>query len=196
MTFIPTYKKRGYYICCSTAKRYKKELNLCQMKLIKETEIEDKVINTVKQITEEYIDKNKIMKKISVGASPVSARNYEKILETLQNKITELQKVNLNLYKDKVKEIITEQQFLELLEETNKEKEKYILQIQEINKKIEENKEQEKSDIVLKNVVEKILNYEDIDTNLIGLLIEKIIINLDGTMEINFKFKQNKCLTK
>ena len=59
MTFIPTYKKRGYYICCSTAKRYKKELNLCQMKLIKETEIEEKIINTLKQITQKYIDKNK-----------------------------------------------------------------------------------------------------------------------------------------
>lgn len=165
------------------------------MKLIKETEIEEKVINTLKQITQKYIKKNKIMKKISVGAGPVSARNYEKIIQTLQTKITDLQKVNLNLYKDKVKEIITEKQFLELLEETNKEKEKYILQIQEINKKIEENKEQEKSDNILKNVVEKILNYEDIDANLVGLLVEKIIINLDGTMEIEFKFKQNKCLT-
>lgn len=196
MTFIPTYKKRGYYICCSTAKRYKKELNLCQMKLIKEIEIEEKVINTLKQITERYVDKNKITQKISVGADASVRPNYIKILENLQTKITDLQKVNLNLYKDKVKGIITEQQFLELLEETNKEKEKYILQIQEINKKIEENKEQEKSDIVLKNVVDKILNFEDIDTNLIGLLIEKIIINLDGTMEIEFKFKQNKCLTK
>jgi len=64
--------------------------------------------------------------------------------------------------------------------------------MQQINKKIEESKEQEKSDIVLKNVVDKILNFEDIDTNLIGFLIEKIIINLDGTMEIEFKFKNPK----
>ena len=194
MTFIPTYKKRGYYICCSTAKRYKKELNLCQLKLIKETEIEEKVINIIRNITKEYVNKEKIITSVGVGFH--HCPNYKKTLQKLQTKITDLQKVNLNLYKDKVKEVITEQQFLELLEETNKEKEKYILQIQEINKRIEENNEQEKSDIVLKKVVEKILNYEDIDTNLIGLLIEKIIINLDGTMEINFKFKQNKCLTK
>ena len=67
MTFIPTYKKRGYYICCSTAKRYKKELNLCQMKLIKETEIEEKIINTLKQITQKYIDKNKFETEICRG---------------------------------------------------------------------------------------------------------------------------------
>lgn len=192
MTFIPTYKKRGYYICCSTTKRYKKELNLCQMKLIKETEIEEKVINILKQITQKYINKNRFETEICRGRTP-GRPDYEKFLKTLQTKITDLQKVNLNLYKDKVKEIIAEKQFLELLEETNKEKEKYILQIQEINKKIEESKEQEKSDSILKNVVDKILNYEDVDANLVGLLIDKIIINLDGTIEINFKFKQNKC---
>lgn len=164
------------------------------MKLIKETEIEDKVINIIRNITKQYVNKEKIINSVGAGFHPCP--NYKKTLQTLQTKITDLQKVNLNLYKDKVKEIITEEQFLELLEETNKEKEKYILQMQQINKKIEENKEQEKSESILKNVVEKILNYEDIDTNLVGLLIEKIIINLDGTMEINFKFRQNKCLTK
>jgi len=160
------------------------------MKLIKETEIEEKVINIIRNITKEYVNKEKIINSVGAGFHPCP--NYKKTLQTLQNKITELQKVNLNLYKDKVKEVITEQQFLELLEETNKEKEKYILQMQQINKKIEESKEQEKSDIVLKNVVDKILNFEDIDTNLIGFLIEKIIINLDGTMEIEFKFKNPK----
>ena len=160
------------------------------MKLIKETEIEEKVINIIRNITKQYVNKEKIINSVGAGFHPCP--NYKKTLQTLQNKITELQKVNLNLYKDKVKEVITEQQFLELLEETNKEKEKYILQMQQINKKIEESKEQEKSDIVLKNVVDKILNFEDIDTNLIGFLIEKIIINLDGTMEIEFKFKNPK----
>lgn len=158
------------------------------MKLIKETEIEEKIINTLKQITQKYIDKNRFEAEICRGRT-LGRPDYEKILKTLQTKITDLQKVNLNLYKDKVKEVITEQQFLELLEETNKEKEKYVLQIQEINKRIEESRKQEKSDNILKNVVDKILNFEDIDTNLIGLLIDKIIINLDGTMEIEFKFK-------
>ena len=64
------------------------------------------------------------------------------------------------------------------------------MQNQEINKKIEESKEQEKSNSILKNVVNKILNFEEIDTNLMGLLINKIMINLDGTMEIEFKFKE------
>ena len=129
------------------------------------------------------------MKQKYVVVAACGKPNYEKTLQTLQSKITDIQKVNLNLYKDKVKEIITEEQFLELLEETNKEKEKCILQIQQINKRIEESKEQEKSDNILKNVVDKILNFEDIDTNLIGLLINKIMINLDGTIEIEFKFK-------
>ena len=129
------------------------------------------------------------MKQKYVVVAACGEPDYEKTLQTLQSKITDIQKVNLNLYKDKVKEIITEEQFLELLEETNKEKEKCILQIQQINKRIEESKEQEKSDNILKNVVDKILNFEDIDTNLIGLLINKIMINLDGTIEIEFKFK-------
>ncbi len=130
------------------------------------------------------------MKQKYVVVAACGKPDYEKTLQTFQSKITDIQKVNLNLYKDKVKEIITEEQFLELLEETNKEKEKCILQIQEINKKIEESKEQEKSNSILKNVVNKILNFEEIDTNLMGLLINKIMINLDGTMEIEFKFKE------
>jgi len=92
------------------------------MKLIKEIEIEEKVINIIRNITKEYVNKEKIINSVGAGFHPCP--NYKKTLQTLQNKITELQKVNLNLYKDKVKEVITEQQFLELLEETNKEKEK------------------------------------------------------------------------
>ena len=129
------------------------------------------------------------MKQKYVVVAACGKPDYEKPLQTLQSKITDIQKVNLNLYKDKVKEIITEEQFLELLEETNKEKEKCILQIKQINKRIEESKEQEKSDKKKKKVVDKILNFEDINTNLIGLLINKIMINLDGTIEIEFKFK-------
>lgn len=160
------------------------------MKLIKEAEIEEKVINTLKQITKEYIDKDKIMKKVLQGADDSARPNYITICNNIQSKITELQKVNLNLYKDKVKEIITEKQFLELMEETNKEKEKYITQIQELNKKIKESKEQEKSDTILKNVIDKIINFEDIDSNLISLLINRIVINLDGSIEIEVKFKK------
>lgn len=37
------------------------------MKLIKETEIEEKVINILKQITQKYIDKNKFETEICSG---------------------------------------------------------------------------------------------------------------------------------
>jgi len=84
MTFIPTYKKRGYYICCSTAKRYKKELDLCQMKLIKEIEIEEKVINIIRNITKEYVNKEKIIN--SVGAGFYPCPNYKKHLKLFKLK--------------------------------------------------------------------------------------------------------------
>ena len=41
----------------------------------------------------------------------------------------------------------------------------------------------------LEKIVKQVINFEDIDSKLIGLLVEKIIINLDGSIEINFKFK-------
>lgn len=186
MTFIPSYKKKSYYICCSVAKRYRKELGLCERKLFKETEINDEVINTLKEITKAYIDKDKIKKRIEAENSDIEP-NYNQQLQKIQNKIDEIQKLNVNLYKDKIRGLITEKQFLEILQEAEKEKERYIVRIQEINKQIEQNKN-ESNESIFKEIIKQILNFENINRNMIGALIDKIIINPDGTMEINFKF--------
>ena len=113
--------------------------------------------------------------------------NYNQELQKIQNKIDEIQKLNVNLYKDKIRGLITEKQFLEILQEAEEEKEKYIAQIQEINKQIEQSKN-ESNESIFKEIIEQTLNFENINRNMIGALIDKIIINPDGTMEINFKF--------
>lgn len=188
MTFIPMYNKQQFYICCSTAKRYKKELGLCKMKLYKEKEIEQIIIEQLKQITQQHIDSKKIIN--SVGAGFHLCPDYKKAINNFKIKIQEIQKVSLNLYKDKVKNLITEKQFLELLKEINEEKEEYIFKMNEVKQKIENEKAQEKNNSILEQVIRQVLSLENIDNSTLSLLIEKIVLNLDGTIEINFKFRQ------
>lgn len=190
MTFMPCYKKKNYYICCSVAKRYKKELGICERKLFKETEINDNVISTLKEITKEYVNKEHMRKQIEQEANNLQP-NYNQELQKVQNKIDEIQKLNVNLYKDKIRGIITEKQFLEILQETELEKERYIVQIQEIKRQIEQSKN-ENNEVIYKHIIEEVLNFENLSRNIIGALIDKIIINPDATMEIECKFKNPK----
>jgi len=186
MTFIPGYKKKKYYVCCSVAKRYRQELGVCERRLFDETEINNKILITLKEMTKEYVDKEKIRRQIKQESNSLQP-NYNQELQKIQNKIDEIQKLNVNLYKDKIRGLITEKQFLEILQEAEEEKEKYIAQIQEINKQIEQSKN-ESNESIFKEIIEQTLNFENINRNMIGALIDKIIINPDGTMEINFKF--------
>ncbi|MCL2859799.1 MAG: recombinase zinc beta ribbon domain-containing protein [Oscillospiraceae bacterium] len=111
ITFMPQHKKGKFYTCCSTAKRYKKELGLCKMQLIPEELIEDYIFHHLKKLSKEYVDKEKLTK-------------------------------NAN--------------------------------------KIE-----------FKKVIDKVLEFEEIDRNTLALLIEKIIINLDKSIEIHFNFRSS-----
>ena len=188
MTFIPTYNKREYYICCSTVKRYRKELNLCKRKLIKEKQVNNKIVEELKCLAKTYIKKQNIINKTGIENDEVYTQ-YLRAIKNIQGKIEDLQKVNINMYKDKVKEIITEKQFLQLLEESNREKEEHITKLQEMKKKYNELRTQEKNTNFLNEIIERTLNFEDIDRSTIGALIEKIIINNDESLEIEFKFK-------
>lgn len=193
MTFITGYKAREYYICCSIAKRYKKELNLCKKHYIKESEVNEKVKNILRLIAQSYINKEKIKKQI-LKNNCKSKPNYEKQLKKIERKILEQQTIKMNLYKDKIRGIITEKQFMELLQQTETEHKQYIKQVGNIKTKIQIKNNRKKHYDKLTQQIEKTLLFKDINKITLGMLINKIIINLDNSMEINLKFRRPNLL--
>lgn len=193
MTYITGYKAREYYICCSIAKRYKKELNVCKKHYLKESEVNEKVKNILKLIVQSYINKENIEKQIFQNSCK-SKPNYERQLEKIERKISEQQTIKMNLYKDKIRGIITEKQFMEFLQQAEIEYEQYIKQLSNITTKMQMQNNIKNHNDKLKQLIEKTLSFENINKITLGLLVNKIIINLDNSMEINFKFRKPKLL--
>jgi len=188
ITFMPQYKKGKYYTCCSTAKRYKKELGLCKMQLIPEEIIEDYILHNLRKIAKEYIDKEKVAKSINKIGMGTALESKKKMQKSINEKLENIKQINFNLYKDKVRGIVDENQFIELSNNLNDEKEKYKKELEKMDDEIIFIQSKNKDTNDLRKVIDNFLAFEQIDRNILALLVEKVIINLDKSIEIHFTF--------
>ncbi len=191
MTFIPGYKNNYFYIGCSTAKRYKKELGLCKMNLIREEEIERKIIDSIKQILVSCMNKSNVIKKINtLNFEGIMNQKQEEILKW-QNEQNEIETISFNLYKDKVKGIIKEEQFLQMSNQIKEERRKYNNKIKKLKKEIDELQKRRQDTKLLDHIINRLINLdfnENMNRNILMQLIKKVVINLDGSMKIYFTF--------
>ena len=190
-TFMPMHQKGKFYVCCSTAKRYKKELGLCKMQLIPEEIIEDYICHHLKKMATQYVDKEKVAKNANRIEISTMLETKKMMQKSINEKIENIKQISFNLYKDKVKGIVNENQFLELSNNLNTERAKYIEELEIIDCEIISLQSKKDNTNELKKVIGKVFEFNEIDRTTLALLVEKIIINLDKSIEIYFKFKYN-----
>jgi hypothetical protein len=189
IAFINQYQKGKYYTICSTAKRNGK-LKLCSGTLIKAELVEDYITNTLRTIAADYINQNEIIESANVMGLDKLLSSKKQNRNMLLQKIEKYKKMSMNLYTDKVDGVIEQQAYIELAEQLNIDRTSDEEIINKIDEEILELEHKKSNDSTLKNVLNEFLGFETIERHILALLVEKIVIHPNRSIEIHFTFRE------
>ena len=180
---------RTTYLVCSTCKKHGR-LKLCTPRNIREDVLEKQVVAIIRELAEKYISKDDLRKN-------ADSNTHEDIIDTLngqkintEKQLQDIKKIIMNLYKDKVRKIISENDFIEMSKEFNLQRDNLIGKLDSINKEISQNKSDTNTDISIETYLEKFLKFEDIDRAILVNSVDKIEVQQDKTVLIKFNFTE------
>ena len=195
-------KKYGEYryrtICYSYSRLYS---DICTRHSNSMPELEKILIKHIKQVCKEYISTDlqeelvKIAKKEKIKET--KKFNYQQKIKKLEQKIEDNSLYIKNLYKDKVKGIVTEEDYINMTQEFAKERDECIKQKEEIELKISKLDDNTIDiDTKLENIVKEFISLNKPTKELLNELIEKITISEDHRITIYYKFSELNLLDK
>lgn len=164
---------------CSTYKKYGK--SYCNNVNIREDYLIHTVLNDLRNNIESYAEVE------SLRIPPLFLEDNTKQINAINSKIKENENYLVNLYKDKVNGLISEEIFSTLFQEYSKEKESLIKVLNTLTK----NKKQKTDNKEIKKLVNQLLKLPEnnINKNLLLKLIDKIEIDNKNQIKIFYNFK-------
>ena len=188
-TFIKGYKNKNYAIC-----RNKKIYGnmVCNCKSIKEDDLNNVVIDSIKDVISKYANKDYILNNIDNKGNDSLKNSLIKEKESLELKLNESNNIKFNLYKDKVNSIISEKDYTLFVSNVNKDIESYENRIKNINESLENMNNDTKNKNDMLNSINKFFETDSFNRNDILQLIDKIEIGAhieQPKIKIYFKFK-------
>lgn len=162
---------------------------ICDSKNIKEDILNEKILNSLKDIFSKYAKKDYIVNNLEY-------ENENNIKETLlqekanlEGKLSENNNIKFNLYKDKTNNIISEKDYIEFSNKLSKDILSLENRIKYINDEVEKISANHKNKENILQLVDKFLNTENITRNDILQLVDKIEIGAHiEHIKIFFKF--------
>lgn len=162
---------------------------ICDSKNIKEDILNEKILNSLKDIFSKYAKKDYIVNNLEY-------ENENNIKETLlqekanlEEKLSENNNIKFNLYKDKTNNIISEKDYIEFSNKLSKDILSLENRIKYINDEVEKISANHKNKENILQLVDKFLNTENITRNDILQLVDKIEIGAHiEHLKIFFKF--------
>lgn len=162
---------------------------ICDSKNIKEDILNEKILNSLKDIFSKYAKKDYIVNNLEY-------ENENNIKETLlqekanlEEKLSENNNIKFNLYKDKTNNIISEKDYIEFSNKLSKDILSLENRIKYINDEVEKISVNHKSKENILQLVDKFLNTENITRNDILQLVDEIEIGAHiEHLKIFFKF--------
>src|SRR5699024_10962865 len=116
--------------------------------------------------------------------------DYEQRIKELEQKIQDNSLYMKNLYKDKVKGIVSEEDYINLTGEFTKDRDSYIKEKSELEKLLNQ-KDTKKEDInKLEKIAKEFISLEKPTKQLLNELIEKITISENYEITIYYKFSE------
>lgn len=188
-------KKYGEYryttICYSYSRLYS---DICTRHSNNMKELEEILLKHIREVCTQYINENLKEELIDMAKrkkrQELKQMNNEKKLETLEQKITDIGLYIKNLYMDKVKGIVSEKDYVEMVADFTKDRDKLIEEKEELICTIS-NKEVQKDDTAkIEKLAKEFLSLEKPTKQLLNELIEKITISEDKEINIYFKFSE------
>ena len=188
-------KKYGEYryttICYSYSKLYS---DICTRHSNKIADLEEILIKHIKEVCRGYINDTLQDELINIAKrkrqEEVKKVNYEKRLETLEQKIADLGLYIKNLYVDKVKGIVSEDDYVLLVADFTKDRDNLMKEKQEVTQILANQKPQKDESAKLEKLAKEFLALEKPTKQLLNELIEKITITEDKQINIYFKFSE------
>lgn len=188
-------KKYGEYryttICYSYSRLYS---DICTRHSNSIPELEEVLIKHIKEVCSRYINENLQDELINMAKKQKQLElkqiSNEKRLETLEQKISDIGLYIKNLYMDKVKGVVNENDYISLVADFTKDKDNLIKEKEELIKIINNQKPQINETTKIERLAKEFLSLERPTKQLLNELIEKITIS--ENKEINIYFKFNK----
>lgn len=188
-------KKYGEYryttICYSYSRLYS---DICTRHSNSIPELEEVLIKHIKGVCSRYINENLQDELISMAKKQrqleLKQISNEKRLETLEQKISDIGLYIKNLYMDKVKGVVSENDYISLVADFTKDRDNLIKEKEELITIINNQKPQINETAKIERLAKEFLSLERPTKQLLNELIEKITIS--ENKEINIYFKFNK----
>lgn len=186
MTFRRFGKNKDFICICSGYSRFGKDK--CQRNVIKEDILNEYVLSHLKSISEKVFDnKEEFCRKINIQEVDLTTANAQKEIDKILRRQTEIKRIIKSLYEDKVREVLSEEDFLSMISEFNDEKETLSKKLSKLEEETKQGTEQKNPDQIYK-LLENIVSFDTVSPLLIGKLIKSIYIYKSNEIVINYKF--------
>lgn len=175
MTTAYNHHKR--YFRCSSAKYGK---ICCDGTTVFESTVDKAVIAEINRLKEMYLDVHIVNENIT-EQNPLNERitYFRRQNLNIENSINEKQTILKNLYIDKLKNVITEAQFVALSSQFETEQKELEKQLQKNSESISVLLQQQQSEQSMQDFVDKLLSFEQITKEMVNEFIDRI--EIDGT---------------
>ena len=188
-------KKYGEYryttICYSYSRLYS---DICTRHSNSIPELEEVLIKHIKEVCSRYINENLRDELIDMAKKQKQLElkqiSNEKRLETISQKILDIGLYIKNLYMDKVKGVVSENDYISLVADFTKDRDNLIKEKEELIKIINNQKPQIDETAKIEKLAKEFLSLERPTKQLLNELIEKITISENKEINIYFKFNE------
>lgn len=162
---------------------------VCDSKNIKEDTLNEKVLNSLKDIFSKYANMDYILNNLNYKNENNIKESLLQEKINLETKLTENKNIKFNLYKDKINNVISEKDYIEFSNKLGKDIFNLENRIKYINSEIEKITTNHKNKENILQLVDKFLNTKNITRNDILQLIDKIEVGAQCEhLKIFFKF--------
>ncbi|MBE7058945.1 MAG: DUF4368 domain-containing protein [Ruminococcaceae bacterium] len=180
-----------HYLLCSNRHVAK---DACEGAFISVDKLEEIVLAEINSLAAEYLDKSELERNIKISVNLEEEK--KRLLADLaiyEKKVAEFSKGIQALYMDKIKGVISEQDFAEMSKSFAAERGRLTEIINEKQKQLSEINETLNSDDIINNLIEKYSNFKQLNREIVEILIDRIYIGkrIPGTKDIPIEIHWN-----
>ncbi len=186
MTFTRTQKGEEYVVCS----KYKRHTaKYCTRHSMKVSELEAAVLEDIRTMLKAVINCEDIARETQKQPGNSRKSSITQEIAGIERKLEEINNTIRNLYKDKVKGILSEPEFIDLNKGFNKEKEILVYKYNELQGLLNQ---QTKRDSEVESVlatVKSLVEVQSLSRELLEKLVDKIEVYEDNSIRITYKFQ-------
>lgn len=192
MTFTKT-QKREWYCICSNYKRFKQ----CSRHSFLERDLNQRILDGLRQLASEAVNQEELLEDARKEASkrPQRANPLEREIEAAEKRLQEIKRTIKSLYEDKIKGVLTEQDFFDLSQDYNREREALVARMSKLTKRKAQDAPEQFDEKLLK-IVKGLLEFTELPKTALAQLIKRIEISEDKQIAVYYTFDAPSCIPK